>query len=65
MKREFYRRWVLAKSISGTKLSRELLKQLLQDSWEAIESEYFGLLVASMPRRVADVIKARGGHIKN
>jgi len=65
MKREFYRRWVLAKSISRTKLSRELLKQLLQDSWEAIESEYFGLLVASMPRRVADVIKAGGGHIKN
>ena len=62
MKREFYRRWVYAKSISRTKLSRELLKQLLQESWEAIESEYFGLLVASMPRRVADVIKARGGH---
>ena len=40
------------------------LWERVQDKWEKIEASVHQGLVESMPRRVAAVLKAKGGHTK-
>ena len=44
--------------------TREGLWNTLQELWSSIPSETITNLVSSMPRRVAAVIEAKGGHTK-
>jgi transposase len=39
-------------------------KRQLQDAWDALDPEILNKLVASIPRRLAEVIKNKGGHTK-
>lgn len=61
LKAEFHRRWLAKRACTKGRLSVEQLKALLEDSWESIGADRLRSVVHSMPRRVAEVIKARGG----
>lgn len=44
--------------------SKDMLKTVLKQEWEKITSEKCRKLVRSMPKRIAAVIKAKGGNTK-
>lgn len=64
MKERFHKRWLTLRAERKGKVGLEEVKKVLADTWEAIEQGEMRNLVRSMPRRVAAVIKARGGHVK-
>lgn len=43
--------------------NRRELASFLKEEWEQINSNFTSKLVNSMPRRIAEVIRAKGGHI--
>ena len=44
--------------------NKEILKNKLQEEWNKIEPQYLTKLIASVPRRLQNVINAKGGHTK-
>jgi len=44
--------------------SKESLWELLQEIWEGIDPEFCQKLISTMPERLADVRKAKGGYTR-
>ena len=54
-----------AKSRESRGSTKEDVKQHLQDAWNALDRGVLDNLVASMPTRLAKVIKNKGGHTED
>ena len=51
------------RQIQGEKFSsKEALRERVQDVWKSIPLDYLRKLVDSMPRRVAELMKNKGGN---
>jgi hypothetical protein len=44
--------------------NKDELWDAVQDEWENIPGDFCQKLISTMPQRVEDVIKARGGHTR-
>ena len=55
----------LERKMSGRRPNNKFdLEQILKAEWEKIPQDYCRKLVESMPKRIREVIKAKGGHTK-
>jgi hypothetical protein len=61
LKNSLYRKYPDTKFVpGGPETVRKVLEERLTDIWADIEAEAFESLVESMPRRVADLLAAKG-----
>ena len=44
--------------------SKQELWEALEEEWDNIEPEFCQKLIDTMPRRITDVLKSKGGHTK-
>jgi DDE superfamily endonuclease len=66
MKAEFHKEWEAlgSKRPSQSAQAMEVYRELLKRVWKEALGSLPGKLVESMPRRIAAVIEAKGGHTK-
>lgn len=65
LKDRFYKKWrQLRQSPSASSASYEKYCDMIQECWRELSGDYIRSLIESMPKRCAEVIAAKGGHIK-